>query len=198
MERLLAAIVADDRATVQRLLQEDSSLAKCLVQKPRFYEAEIFHWLYACDTALHLAAAGYRLAIVRSLLQAGADPDVIGKHRDSRPLHYAADGYINGPAWDAKRQVSTLRCLLAAGADIDAQDKNGATALHRAVRPAAPLRCNAFSKQAPIRCAETNQGQPRFTLPCRTPAGAAAAATSPAPRNARSSPRFAQPASALP
>jgi ankyrin repeat protein len=63
-------------------------------------------------------------------------------HRQSGPLHYAADGYINGPAWDAKRQVKTLRCLLDAGADINEQDKNGATPLHRAVR----TRCAAAVK----------------------------------------------------
>jgi hypothetical protein len=57
-------------------------------------------------------------------------------------LHYAADGYITGPVWDANRQVSTIRCLLEAGADIHAQDKNGATPLHRAVR----TRCAAATK----------------------------------------------------
>ncbi len=58
-------------------------------------------------------------------------------------MHYAADGYINGPAWDAKRQVKTIRCLLDAGADINTQDKNGATPLHRAVRTrcAAAVKC---------------------------------------------------------
>jgi hypothetical protein len=54
--------------------------------------------------------------------------------RHSGPLHYAADGYISGPDYDPKRQVQTIECLLAAGADVNAQDKNGATALHRAVR----------------------------------------------------------------
>jgi hypothetical protein len=54
--------------------------------------------------------------------------------RRSAPLHYAADGCPNSPDWDAGRQVKTLQCLLAAGANIHAQDKNGATPLHRAVR----------------------------------------------------------------
>ena len=83
---------------------------------------------------MHLAAAGYRVEIVRLVLAAGADPNVAGKHRNSTPLHYAADGYITGPMWDAQRQVKTIRCLLEAGAEINAQDKNGATPLHRAVR----------------------------------------------------------------
>ncbi len=112
----------------------DGRLATCLINEARLYESEIVHWTYVGDTALHLAAAGYRLEIVRLLLAAGADPNAACNHRRSTPLHYAADGYINGPAWDAKRQVSTLRCLLDAGAAINAQDKNGATALHRAVR----------------------------------------------------------------
>ncbi|PYI84861.1 MAG: hypothetical protein DME26_12505 [Verrucomicrobia bacterium] len=81
-----------------------------------------------------MAAAGYRHKIARTLLAAGADPNAAANHRRSGPLHYAADGYIVGPAWDPKRQVKTIRLLLNAGADIHAQDKNGATALHRAVR----------------------------------------------------------------
>src|SRR5947209_11621033 len=49
-------------------------------------------------------------------------------------MHYAADGFIIAPEWDAKRQVETIRQLLDQGADIHLQDKNGATPLHRAVR----------------------------------------------------------------
>jgi ankyrin repeat protein len=63
-------------------------------------------------------------------------------HRQSGPLHYAADGYIIGPAWDEERQIKTIECLLGAGADVNAQDKNGATSLHRAVR----TRCAAATR----------------------------------------------------
>jgi len=95
------------------------------------------------DTALHLAAAGCRVEIVRLLLAAGADPNSKTNHRQSGPLHYAADGYISGPVWNAERQVKTIQCLLDAGADIHAQDKNGAAPLHRAVRTrcAAAVKC---------------------------------------------------------
>jgi hypothetical protein len=72
--------------------------------------------------------------IIELLLAAGADPNATLNHRRSGPQHYAADGFITGPEWDAKRQVSTIRRLLRAGADLCAPDKNGATPLHRAVR----------------------------------------------------------------
>jgi ankyrin repeat protein len=101
---------------------------------PKLYNSKIFHWIYVGDTALHLAAAGYRVEIIRLLLAAGADPNAATNHRRSTPLHYAADGFIGGPTWDATRQVATIRCLLDKGAEIHAQDKNGATPLHRAVR----------------------------------------------------------------
>src|SRR5204862_2970704 len=86
---------------------------------------------------------GYRIEIARLLLTAGANPNAATNHRRSTPLHYAADGFISGPAWDAKRQVEIIRCLLDNGADIHAQDKNGATPLHRAVRTrcAAAVNC---------------------------------------------------------
>jgi hypothetical protein len=63
-------------------------------------------------------------------------------HRRSQPLHYAADGYLESAAWDAKRQVAMIRLLVRAGADLHAPDKNGATPLHRAVR----TRCAAAVK----------------------------------------------------
>jgi hypothetical protein len=143
MDDLLTVIVEDDRKGVKAMLKADEGLTAGLVRKPKFYDSKIFHWIYAGDTALHLAAAGYRVEIVRLLLAAGADPNAAANHRRGTPLHYAADGFITGPAWDAQRQVATLRCLLDHGAGIHAQDKNGATPLHRAVRTrgAAAVRC---------------------------------------------------------
>jgi ankyrin repeat protein len=143
MAKLLTAILMDDRRQVKNLLKAESDLATCRIDQPKLYQSEIFHWTYVGDTALHLAAAGYRVEIVRMFLAAGADPNAVANRRRSGPLHYAADGYINGPAWDAKRQVKTILCLLEAGARVNAQDKNGAAPLHRAVRTrcAAAVRC---------------------------------------------------------
>ncbi|MEP7270728.1 MAG: ankyrin repeat domain-containing protein [Acidobacteriota bacterium] len=143
MHQLLEAILDDDRTKSGELLKADSSLVITLIKEARLYESQIFHWIYVGDTALHLAAAGYRVEIVKLLLAAGANPNAATNHRRSTPLHYAADGYINGPAWDATEQVKTIRCLLDAGADINIQDKNGAAPLHRAVRTrcAAGVRC---------------------------------------------------------
>jgi len=141
--RLQTAILDDDRVTAKRLLQADGTLATRLIAEAKLHRSKIFHWIYVGDTALHLAAAGYRVEIVGILLAAGADPNSRENHRQSGPLHYAADGCLDSPAWDATRQVETIRCLLKAGAEIDAQDKNGATPLHRAVRTrcAAAVRC---------------------------------------------------------
>jgi ankyrin repeat protein len=134
MHSLLEAIVNDDCGTVKALLDVDGSLAVLLIREPRLHRSGISHWIYVGDTALHLAAAGYRVEIVRLLLGAGADPNAAGNHRSSTPLHYTADGFIGSPVWDAKKQVATIRCLLDAGANIRCQDTNGATPLHRAVR----------------------------------------------------------------
>ncbi len=134
LANLLAAIVDDNRAKVKALLATDAGLATSTVTEPKLYRSSIFHWLYAGDKALHLAAAGYRVEIIDLLLAAGADPNAMMNHRRSGPLHYASDGIITGPEWNAKRQVSTIRHLLRAGADLCTPDKNGATPLHRAVR----------------------------------------------------------------
>ena len=143
MDTLLKAIVDDDRKSVKALLRADAQLATRQVSAARLYAVGIFHWLYVGDTALHLAAAGHRTQIVQLLLAAGADPNATSNHRRSGPLHYAADGYVSGPDWNPQEQVKTLRCLLDAGADVNAPDKNGAAPLHRAVRTrcAAAVEC---------------------------------------------------------
>jgi len=134
VRKLLTAIVDDDASTVRRLLRDDVKLAIQRIDKAKLYDAKIFHWIYVGDTALHLAAAGYRVEIVKLLLAAGADVNAATNMRNSSPLHYSADGPNTGPVWDAKRQVAAIECLLENKADIHQQDKNGATALHRAVR----------------------------------------------------------------
>lgn len=140
-ESLLTAITADDHAKVQALLRKDPALAIRTVEKPRL-DLVLPHWIYSGDTALHAAAAGHRVEIVKMLLAAGADPAWAQNHRHSQPLHYAADGCPGNLAWNAKHQVATIRLLLKAGAPINSQDKNGATPLHRAVR----TRCAAAVK----------------------------------------------------
>jgi len=138
---LVAAIVNDDCARVKELLRQDATLACAKAAKPSL-ESVIAHWIYVGDTALHVAAAGHRAEIAKLLQAAGADVNAVGKHRYSQPLHYAADGSLEHPNWDAKRQVRMIELLLELGADIHAQDKNGATPLHRAVR----TRCAAAVK----------------------------------------------------
>ena len=142
-QSLFAAILEDDLASVKALLKEHPHLSRHAMETDARHESGIAHWIYVGDTALHFAAAGYRVEIAKMVLVAGADPNSAKNHRRSQPLHYASDGYLENPFWNTKRQVAMIRLLLKAGADIHAQDKNGATPLHRAVRTrcAAAVEC---------------------------------------------------------
>lgn len=130
----VTAVLNNDSAALQRLLSADPALAPARFDAAKLYTTEIQHWIYVGDTLLHLAAAGHRASIVEPLLAAGADPNAAFNHRAGAPLHYAADGSVGHAAWNEAQQVKTIQLLLASGARLDAQDKNGATALHRAVR----------------------------------------------------------------
>lgn len=134
LDVLLRAILVDDAEAVRNMLTAAPSIVSESVTEARYYDDKIFHWLYVGDTALHFAAAGYRVEIVKLLIAAGAGPNAAANHRRGAPLHYASDGYIVGPEWNAELQVETLGLLIASGADVNARDKNGASALHRAVR----------------------------------------------------------------
>jgi ankyrin repeat protein len=137
---LMRAIVADEAGAVSQLLTSapdlaDASLGEGATRqgaKDYWFEA-IGHYVYKGDTALHVAAAAYRHEIARKLINAGANARARNR-RGAEPLHYAADGGPGSPSWDPEAQAATVAALIAAGADPDATDNSGVTALHRAVR----------------------------------------------------------------
>jgi ankyrin repeat protein len=137
---LIRAIVGSDDAAVSRLLADAPALASARVAvgatrqaaKPHFLD-EIAHYVYAGDTALHIAAAAYRPAIVRTLIAMGAEVGAKNR-RGAEPLHYAVDGGPGSPAWNPSAQAETVACLIEGGADPNAVDQGGVTPLHRAVR----------------------------------------------------------------
>lgn len=125
---LIEAIVADDEEAVSGLLRDQPGLTNLTISEEIFVPA-IVHQLYAGDTALHVAAAGFRDTIIAQLLATGASATVRNR-RGAQPLHYAADTNHHAP--DA--QAATITVLLKAGADPNALDKSGTAPLHRAVR----------------------------------------------------------------
>jgi hypothetical protein len=137
---LVRAIIADDKAMASTLLAASPSLASARAVEGATRQAakahflvEIEHYLYAGDTALHIAAAAYRAEIIRLLVAHGADVGARNR-RGAQPLHYAVDGVPGSPTWNPLAQAETVTCLIEAGADPNASDKSGVTPLHRAVR----------------------------------------------------------------
>jgi hypothetical protein len=94
-----------------------------------YFFDDIKHYLYAGDTALHMAAAAFRRPVAELLVAHGADCRARNR-RGAEPLHYAADA--NRPAFEAQRE--TIAYLASAGGDPNAADDSGVLPLHRAVR----------------------------------------------------------------
>ncbi|MFI9648388.1 ankyrin repeat domain-containing protein [Streptomyces sp. NPDC052040] len=107
-EQFTQAAGAGDSGGVQRLLQEGVPV-------------DVTH---AHRSALDLAVVGNRPAVVRLLLDAGADPDQpVGEYSESLPLRYAA----------TRGMGEVVRLLLAAGARPDGRlDEQQSTPLSAA------------------------------------------------------------------
>jgi ankyrin repeat protein len=98
-----------------------------------YFLPAIRHYVYAGDTALHIAAAAYQQPLARDLVGRGADVRAANR-RGAQPLHYAADGGPGAEHRDPAAQREVIVYLIAAGADPNALDKSGVAPLHRAVR----------------------------------------------------------------
>jgi hypothetical protein len=96
---------------------------------PDFFFADIRHYLYRGDTALHMAAAAFRRQVAQLLITHGASCRARNR-RGAEPLHYAADANH----WNPAAQADTIEYLAFAGADLNALDRAGVAPLHRAVR----------------------------------------------------------------
>jgi len=94
-----------------------------------FFFADIAHYLYGGDTALHMAAAAFRRRVAELLVAHRADCRARNR-RGAEPLHYAADAN----RWDPTAQAEMIKYLLSIGADPNALDSAGVAPLHRAVR----------------------------------------------------------------
>lgn len=94
-----------------------------------FFFADIRHYLYRGDTALHMAAAAFRRPVAQLLVAHGANCRARNR-RGAEPLHYAADANH----WNPAAQAETIDYLASVGADPNALDGSGVAPLHRAVR----------------------------------------------------------------
>jgi ankyrin repeat protein len=72
-----------------------------------FFFADIAHYFYAGDTALHMAAAAFRRHVAALLVAQGADCRAKNR-RGAEPLHYAADAN----RWDPTAQAETIEYLI--------------------------------------------------------------------------------------
>lgn len=129
-------VVNGEIVEVSRLLAANPALAITPAEigadrhsAPDSFFPEIAHYLYAGDTALHMAAAAFQRPIAELLVAHGADCRAKNR-RGAQPLHYAADANH----WQPAAQAETIEYLLSVGAAPNALDKNGVAPLHRAVR----------------------------------------------------------------
>jgi ankyrin repeat protein len=137
---LVQAIVTGDSTNALRLLAESPGLARARFEEgatrqapQQYFIDEIGRYVYADDSALHIAAAAYRTDIVRALIATGANVRAKNR-RGAEPLHAAVAGIPGSRGWNPAAQAATVACLIEAGADPNAFNKSGVAPLHVAAR----------------------------------------------------------------
>ena len=150
LHQLVRAIAAGDEATVFDMLSVSPDLARRAVQKgatraeaTEHFLADIGSYVYAGDTALHIAAAAYRADLARKLVEMGAKIDARNR-RGAEPLHYAAIGTPGAGHRGPAAQAAMISSLVEQGGNPNAEDKNGVTPLHRAIRNRCALAVQAL------------------------------------------------------
>ena len=140
LHKLIGGILAGEAEGVARLLAASPQLARANFHTGGtrqsavpFFLAQIGRYIYAGDTALHIAAAAYQTEIVSNLLTAGANVHARNR-RGQEALHAAACGSPGSHFWNPQAQAATITRLVEAGADPNALDKSGVSPLHKAIR----------------------------------------------------------------
>jgi ankyrin repeat protein len=137
---LFGAITSRDSRDIARRLDSSPDLVSRPIRigasrrgPDGYFLVPIRHYVYAGDTALHVAAAAHQRETAELLVGKGADVRARNR-RGAEPLHYAADGSAGAEYWDPVAQSEVVTFLVAAGADPNALDKSRVGPLHRAVR----------------------------------------------------------------
>jgi hypothetical protein len=137
---LFGAIASDNHLEATRRLHAAPDLATGSIrigasrQDPeKYFLTAIRHYVYAGDTALHVAAASLQRDLAESLVAHGAQVRARNR-RGAEPLHYAADWGPGIGDWSRDAQREVIAYLVNVGADPDAVDNSGVAPLHRAVR----------------------------------------------------------------
>lgn len=140
LRALAMAILAGDSAKASEMLAASPGLVTARFQSgatrqeeaPYFLE-KVSRYIYAGDTALHIAAATYSSEFVLRLVESGADVQASNRLGD-RPIHAAAVGIPGSVSWNPAAQAATILALIQAGADPNALNTSGVSPLHKAVR----------------------------------------------------------------
>jgi len=171
--QFVSAIVHGDGPTVSLLLVASPELARARFiagatrqAAKSFFLDRIDRYIFAGDSALHIAAAGYQADIVRQLIAASADVHAQNRLGD-QPLHAAAVGNPNSPRWNPLAQVATIEILIEAGADPNAADKRGVTPLHKAVRTRCAAAVHALLKRGADPAIKNKSGSTPMLLAVR-------------------------------
>src|ERR1700722_8752037 len=120
---LFGAIASRDQLAIGRWLDEEPGLATHPIrvgasrQDPdTYFLHSIHHYVYAGDTALHIAAAAHQRELAESLIAQGADIRARNR-RGAEPLHYAADGSPGAANSDRNGPRQVITYLIEEGAD---------------------------------------------------------------------------------